>query len=512
MSTRALRLLRRSETDQADALYGDEVKVILEAERLLGAGLDGHDPKTCYEELLQKYRDLFQQHKRVLRRSDQASSRMREEQDKSKSLLTKLEGKVRELNGLANIIQTVNSSLELERVLNVIVEHAVALCGADAGSVYTRDAVSGRYELRSSCNTSEKLVETLSSAGELMGNTGAIRQAEALRQRVEIADLAAEPPSALRAALLAEGFRSLLVIPLVRDDKVLGVLVLRRKKPEPLAESSLELLETFARQSASAIFNAGVADERERLNSALSRQVREQERSVDRLKRFFSPAVAERILREVDDKTSASNPHRAYITVVFCDLRGWTDFTIRTEPEDVMQVLEEYHREIGTVIFRYNGTLERFTGDGLMVFFNDPFKIDQPALQAVRMAVEMRDRALELIDIWRKRDHELGFGIGIDQGFASAGTIGFEGRYDYAAIGAVVNRAARLCAAAKHGQILISQKVLGDTSSEIEVEAVGKLKLKGCGPTSAFNVTKLHSTVAGETTGPRTETGDYGIG
>jgi class 3 adenylate cyclase len=507
VSTRALRLLRRPEADQADALYRDEVKVILEAERLLGAGLDGHDPKICYEELLQKYKDLFQQHKRVLRRSDQASSRMREEQDKSRSLLTELEGKVRELNGLANIIQTVNSSLELERVLNVIVEHAVALCGADAGSVYTRDAASGRYELRSSCNTSEKLVETLRSAGELMASSGTFRQAETWRQRVEIADLAAEPVSALHAALLAEGFRSLLVIPLVRDDKVLGVLVLRRKKPEPLAESSLELLETFARQSASAIFNAGVADERERLNSALSRQVREQERSVDRLKRFFSPAVAERILREVDDKTSASNPHRAYITVVFCDLRGWTDFTIRTEPEDVMQVLEEYHREIGTVIFRYNGTLERFTGDGLMVFFNDPFKIDQPALQAVRM----RDRALELIDNWRKRDHELGFGIGIDQGFASAGTIGFEGRYDYAAIGAVVNRAARLCAAAKHGQILISQKVLGDTSSEIEVDAVGKLKLKGCGPTSAFNVTTLHSTVAGETTGPTTGAGDDGI-
>src|SRR5262249_8852855 len=203
----------------------------------------------------------------------------------------------------------------------------------------------------------------------------------------------------------------------------------------------------------------------ERLNSALSRQVREQEQSVDRLKRFFSPAVAERILREVDGKTSASKPHRAYITVVFCDLRGWADFTIRTAPEDVMQVLEEYHREIGSLVFRYNGTLERFTGDGLMVFFNDPVEIAQPALQAVRMAVDMRSRALDLMDNWHKRDHELGFGIGIDQGYASAGTIGFEGRYDYAPIGAVVNRAARLCAAAKNSQILISQKVLGDTGN-----------------------------------------------
>ena len=153
MSPRALRLLRRSETDRADALYHDEVRAIAEAEGLLGAGFDGLDAKTCYEDLLQKYKDLFEQHKRVLHRSDQASSRMKQEQDRSKALLIELEGKVRELDGLANIIQTVNSSLELERVLNVIVDHAVALCGADAGSVYTRDAGSGRYELRSSCNS-----------------------------------------------------------------------------------------------------------------------------------------------------------------------------------------------------------------------------------------------------------------------------------------------------------------------------------------------------------------------
>ena len=383
--------------------------------------------------------------------------------------MIELEGRVKEFKGLADIIQTVNSSLDLERVLKVIVDHAVALSGTDAGSVYTRDAASGRYELRSSCNTGEKLVAILRSAGELLG-TGAIGNATAPCRRVEIPDIAAESPSAVGTALLAEGYRSLLVIPLLRDDKVIGALVLRRKKPERLAESSVELLETFARQSASAIFNAGIADERERLNSALSRQVDAQGRDVDRLKRFFSPAVAERILRDVDGKISANTHHRAYITVVFCDLRGWTDFTIKTEPEDVMQVLEEYHREIGTLIFRYNGTLEHFAGDGLMVFFNDPVPTPQPALQAVRMAVEMRERALALIDSWHKRDHELGFGIGIDQGYASIGTIGFEGRYDYAAIGAVVNRANRLCTAAKHGQILISQKVLGDTGSEIEFD------------------------------------------
>jgi len=185
---------------QPDALYQDEAEVISKAERLLGTEFDGQDPKICYRELLLSYRDLFEQHKRVLHRSDQASSRMMQEQNKSKSLLDALEGRVRELNGLANIIQTVNSSLELEHVLNVIVEHAVALCGADAGSIYTRDA-RGRYELRGSCNTSTKLVETLRSAGELLGNSDTVRQAEASRQRVEIADLASAPGSALRGGI-----------------------------------------------------------------------------------------------------------------------------------------------------------------------------------------------------------------------------------------------------------------------------------------------------------------------
>jgi class 3 adenylate cyclase len=489
VSTRTLRVLRRPETDQADTLYGEEAKVIERAEQLLGTGLQGDEARTHYTDLLQKYKDLLEDHKRVQRLSDQWLGRMRQEQKKSKVLLAEFE---RLVQVFGDIIQVVNSSSKLEHVLQVIVECAVGLCGADAGSIYTIDPSSGTYELRGSCNTSDRLVEILRSSGEILGTT-IVGQAVAQRRRVDFFDLEGQPDSPLRQALVAEGFRSLVVLPLVRDDEALGALVVRRKTKEQLAESSVEQLETFARHADSAIFNARFADERERVNLVLSEQVKEQERAVDRLKRFFSPQVAERILRDEDGKIFGNSVHRGYITVVFCDLRGWTDFTLRTEPEDVMEVLREYHREIGSLIFRYNGTLERFTGDGLMVFFNDPVPLDQPALQAVRMAVAMKDRALELIDNWHKRDHELGFGIGIDQGHASLGTIGFEGRYDYAAVGAVVNRAARLCAAAAPGQILVSRRVLGSVSTEIEFEAVGKLKLKGCGPTSAFNVTKLRS-------------------
>ena len=499
MNTRSLRLLKRSEADNADALFQEEAKVIEEAERLLLSSLDGPDARLCYQDLLQKYKDLSEEYKRVQRRNDQSVVRMRQEQEKSKALLARLERSVEELKGFGDVIQAVNSSLELEHVLKVIVDRAVGLCGADAGSIYTLDAASGSYELRGSCNTSEQLIEVLRSAGETFGTT-IVGQAAAQRRRMEIRDLAGPPDTPLRRALVGEGFRSILVIPLIRDDQVLGALIIRRRTEEQLGENSIELLETFARQSASAIFNARLADERERLNLALSQQVREQERDVSRLKRFFSPAVAERILHDEDGKIFAGGGHRSYITVVFCDLRGWSNFTLRAEPEDVMQVLREYHREIGTLIFGYNGTLERFTGDGLMVFFNDPVEIPEPASHAVRMAIEMRDRALRLIDHWYGSDHELGFGMGIDQGYASLGTIGFEGRYDYAAVGAVVNRAARLCAAAIHGQILVTQRVLRDVSTEIEFETIGKLKLKGIGPTSAFNVVKLRSGVAGDAT------------
>jgi class 3 adenylate cyclase len=253
-------------------------------------------------------------------------------------------------------------------------------------------------------------------------------------------------------------------------------------------------------------FTRDLAAERDRYkellaeNQQLARELNESvniaQRSVARLTRFFSPAIAETILEEEEDPVLGGH-HRSYITVVFCDLRGWTDFTLKNDPEDVMRVLEEYHREMGAMIFLYNATIEQFTGDGLMVFFNDPIPISEPAQQAVRMAVAMRQRAFALIDNWRQGEHELGFGVGIDQGYASIGTIGFEGRYDYAAIGPAVNRAARLCAEAKHGQILISQRVLADAADDIEVEEIGNLDLRGIGLTSAFNVTTLR-TIDGE--------------
>jgi class 3 adenylate cyclase len=200
--------------------------------------------------------------------------------------------------------------------------------------------------------------------------------------------------------------------------------------------------------------------------------------------------VAELVINSGDDSVLRS--HRREIVVVFCDLRGFTTFAESSEPEEVMAVLEEYHAALGELIYRYQGTLERFTGDGLMVFFNDPILLDEPAQRAVEMALAMRDRVATLIDGWSRLGHDLGFGVGIAQGFATLGRIGYEGRFDYAAIGTVTNLAARLCAEAKPGQVLVAQRVFHAVENHAVGESIGVLELRGFSrPVRAFSVSRV---------------------
>jgi adenylate cyclase len=206
-----------------------------------------------------------------------------------------------------------------------------------------------------------------------------------------------------------------------------------------------------------------------------------------RLRRFLPPQVADLIVASGTEKQLEG--HRREITALFCDLRGFTGFSESSDPEDVMALLREYHAAIGEIIVRYSGTLERYAGDGVMVVFNDPIPVDNPALQAVEMALEMRDAIGALTEKWRQLGHEIGFGIGIAHGYATLGTIGFEGRFDYAAIGTVSNVASRLCDEAKPGQILISPRVLMAVKDSVTVEAVGEFELKGIRrPLAAHNV------------------------
>jgi len=228
-------------------------------------------------------------------------------------------------------------------------------------------------------------------------------------------------------------------------------------------------------------------------NRELERRVTEQVEQLERLgrlRRFLSPQVAELVVSSGDDSILES--HRREITVVFCDLRGFTAFAETVEPEDVMVVLAEFHGAVGDLVHRFEGTLERFTGDGVVVFFNDPIPCEDAPQRAMRMAVAIRSRVGQLAEGWRRKGYDIELGIGIAQGHATLGRIGFEGRSDYAAIGSVTNLAARLCAEATAGQILISQRVHSATEDMVTADAVGELTLRGFSrPMPAFNVIGL---------------------
>jgi len=235
---------------------------------------------------------------------------------------------------------------------------------------------------------------------------------------------------------------------------------------------------------------ASQAEELARWNDTLKQRVNDQLTELERmnrLRRFLSPQIAELVVSSGGEQVLES--HRRQITVVFCDLRGFTGFAETAEPEEVIAVLREYHASLGALIHKYEGTLERFAGDALMVWFNDPLPCPDPCERAVRMAVDMRASAAELAKKWRRLGHELGFGVGIAHGYATLGRIGFEGRFDYAAIGTVVNLASRLCGQAQDGQILIDPKVQTAVESLAVTEAAGELTLKGLHrPIAAFNV------------------------
>jgi len=222
------------------------------------------------------------------------------------------------------------------------------------------------------------------------------------------------------------------------------------------------------------------------LEARVAEQVEELARMA-RLRRFLSPTLAEVVMERGD---SVLESHRRELAVLFADLRGWTDFSAGTEPEEVMSVVGSYHAAMGELIVKYEATVGWFAGDGLMVWFNDPIPCDAPAVRAVQMAAEMREAMWALTAAWHKRGHDLDFSIGVSLGYATIGRIGFEGRYDYGAVGSVLNLASRLCDAAGPGQIVVGPRVLAEVEELVEAEPLGKLELKGFGkPVDAFAIT-----------------------
>jgi class 3 adenylate cyclase len=419
-------------------------------------------------------------------------------------LLNELRQSLEQQTATSDVLRVISSSPgELEPVFQAMLENAVRICDAKFGNIYRAEADGLR--MVATHNTSTVFAEALRNSGP----QNPVRLMMKKKALVHVADVAATEAYAERepiavAAVELGGTRTLIIVPMLKDNELVGAFTLARQEVRPFTDKQIALVTNFAAQAVIAIENERLLQElRERtaqleaqsqelanLNQQLEQRVTDQVGEIERmgrLRRFLPPQVADLIVASGSEKQLES--HRREITALFCDLRGFTGFTESADAEDVMALLRDYHAAIGEIIIKYNGTLERYAGDGVMVVFNDPVPLENPALQAVLMALELRNALGALTQTWSRLGHEIGFGIGIAHGFATLGTIGYEGRFDYAAIGTVSNVASRLCDEAKPGQILISPRVLTKVENAVKVEPVGEFELKGIRrPLAAYNV------------------------
>ena len=374
-------------------------------------------------------------------------------------------------SGILKVIAA--SRTEVQPVLDAIAESAARVCGANDAHVYRVDGV----VLNQVAHVGP--IPILEPGESLpLNRDSVIGRCIVDRAPIHIRDAAVDldPDEYPISVKLRRrwGYRTGLSVPLLRDDVAIGGIAIRRTEVRPFTPRQIELLRTFADQATIAIENV-------RLFRTVERQRQE-------LTRFLSPQVA--ALLASDEGQRLLEGHRRSITVLFCDLRGFSAFSETAEPEEVLAVLREYHAAMGELIVAHNGTLEHFAGDGMMVFFNDPVSIPHHEWQAVQLALAMRGRFAELSQGWRRKGYDLGFGIGASVGHATLGRIGFEGRYDYGAVGNVVIVASRLSGAARDGQILLTQRLHAAVEQHVYAEAVGELSLKGqTRPIPAFNVT-----------------------
>jgi class 3 adenylate cyclase len=370
-----------------------------------------------------------------------------------------------------DVIQTVaRSTFDLESVLQTVIDRAVLLCHADSGNIARR--VGDVYRMAAFTSFGPEYERLVREHVYEPGRGSVVGRTVLERDVVHIVDVLEDRDYSMTKLQSFGGYRTALGVPMLKDGEPIGVIALGRNTVKAFSDAEIGLLRTFADQVVVAIENVRLFQTVERQRTELAR---------------FAPQVATLLSSDEGERLLAG--HRREITTLFCDLREFTAFAETAEPEEVLDVLRAYHLVVGEVVTAHRGTVEHFAGDGLMAFFNDPVPEPEHQLEAVRSAVEVRERIAQLETDWRRRGYGLGLGTGITTGYATLGRIGFEGRYDYAAIGSAVNLAARLSDVAAPGEILISQRLQAALENRIETEAVEGLQLKGFSkPIDAFRV------------------------
>ncbi|MGQ0686150.1 adenylate/guanylate cyclase domain-containing protein [Bradyrhizobium sp.] len=484
--------------------------------RLLGEGKFGHRIEVKTKDELEELAGQFNS------MAAQLQETYTDLEWKVKERTRDLAQSINELKVLEEVGRAVASSLDLNAVLPTVAARALEITHADAVLIYTFDAGNDRFDLTEAIGV-DKNAEGSHRAIERAGST--LGEAASSGEPIAIPNLHKAGDIPLREVAIEAGFYSVLVVPLVDQTGVLGSLVVLRRNAGDFPQNLIGLMKTFAHQAVLAMRNAWLFSEvnrkshdlevahstvqqqaatlqeqRDQLkdwNKSLEDRVETQLGEIERirkLERFLAPQVAQ-LIASSDGHEGLLDSHRREVTVVFCDLRGFTAFTEQTEPEEAMNVLREYHAALGELIFRYEGTLDRYAGDGVMILFNAPIQFEDHTKRAVKMSVEMRDTIGALTQRWRNRGHNLGFGIGIALGYATLGQIGFEQRLEYAAIGSVTNLASRLCDEAEAGQIVVSRRVYGMVEPWVDGRPIDDLNLKG------FN----HPVLAAEILGWREE-------
>jgi class 3 adenylate cyclase len=384
-------------------------------------------------------------------------------QDETAALRSECERADEREAAVRDVIQTIaRTRFDLDAVLQTVIDRAVSLTRADTGNIARREGEKDEYRVAAFTSMTpeyESLVRErvyTPERGSMLGRTVLEKQI------VHIVDVLEDPEYELVDLQKTAGYRTVLGVPMLREGVPIGAIAVARNEVRPFDDAEIRLIETFADHAVIAIENVRLFQTVERQRTELAR---------------FAPQVANLLSEDEGEDLLAG--HRREITALFCDLRGFTAFAATAEPEEVFGVLRQYHTAAGELVVENEGTVEHFAGDGLMAFFNDPAVISDHELAAVRTAVSLRERFTSLAEAWHKRGYELGLGMGIATGYATLGRIGFDGRYDYGAVGNVVILAQRLSDAAGPGEILLSQRTHAAVDEHSSTEQVAELQLKG---------------------------------